>query len=189
MPFPRQVTAEGILVRAREQLEQSGPDGASLASIAAALRVRPPSLYRYYPRRTALIRAINTLTVREHIEAMERAAGQVDDAETRLLYAARAFRDYAHAWPASVLLAYGSSDPALQAAAAEAEQRVLPLQAIVAEVAGAQDSLTGLRGLFAICFGFVALELNGVFRRGGDLAQAYEDAVRMYISGLRRRGG
>lgn len=185
MPFPRQVTAESILARAREQLEQFGPDGASLASIARALRIRPPSLYRYYPNRTALIRAINTLTVREHIAAMEQAAGQAQDAETRLLNAARAFRDYAHAWPASVLLAYGGSDPALQAAAAEAEQLVLPLQAIVAEVSGARDSLTGLRGLFALCFGFVALELNGVFRRGGDLAQAYENAVRTYIAGLR----
>lgn len=189
MPFPRQVTADSILARAREQLEQSGPDGTSLAAIALALRVRPPSLYRYYPSRMALIRAINTLTVREHIEAMMQAAARAQDAETRLLLAARAFRDYAHAWPVSVLLAYGSSDPAMQAAAAEAEQRVLPLQAIVAEVAGAEDSLTGLRGLFALCFGFVALELNGVFRRGGDLSQAYEDAARTYIAGLRARGG
>lgn len=187
MPFPRQVTAESIVDKGRELLEQLGTDGTSLTAIADALHIRPPSLYRYYRNRSALLKAMNTLTVREQIRAMDEAASRGHNAQTSLLYAARAFRDYAHEWPASVLMAYGSSDHQVQAAAAEAERLVLPMQALVAELCGEEQSLTGLRGLFALVFGFVALEMNGVFRRGGDLSAAYETAVMVYLDGLRQQ--
>ncbi|MEM8862291.1 MAG: TetR-like C-terminal domain-containing protein [Chloroflexota bacterium] len=50
-------------------------------------------------------------------------------------------------------------------------------------VTGEENSLVALRGLLAITHGFVSLEINGQYRRGGDLSQAFEVVVRAYLSG------
>jgi Tetracyclin repressor-like, C-terminal domain len=65
-------------------------------------------------------------------------------------------------------------------------QLILPLQAIVAQIAGEDDSLPALRGLYALMHGFVLAELTGQFRRGGDLDAAFESAVAAQIRGWQR---
>ena len=65
-------------------------------------------------------------------------------------------------------------------------QLILPLQRIVAEMVGEENSLPALRGMYALMHGFVLAELTGQFRRGGDLAAAFESAVAAQIRGWQR---
>jgi uncharacterized protein YhhL (DUF1145 family) len=59
----------------------------------------------------------------------------------------------------------------------------LTYQAMITPLTGEATSLTALRGLLALMHGYAMLMLTEQFRRGGDLNQAYTDAVRAYLRG------
>jgi hypothetical protein len=61
----------------------------------------------------------------------------------------------------------------------------IPLQRVMAEISGAAHSLAALRGVWGLINGFLLLELNGQFRRGGDLEAAFVQSVEAYLEGWR----
>lgn len=185
MPYPSQVTPETIIGKARTMLERDGIEAVSLAKLAAELGIKAPSLYRYFNSKTDLLRAINTETNTRLIGALHDAA-QMDNPAERLLAIAAAYREFAHANPTAYALAFTATMPDIQPDAAELERMVIPIQAMMAEVSGQPESLTALRGLLALIHGFVSLELNGQFRRGGDLSEAFSRSVQAYIAGWQR---
>ena len=185
MPYPAQVTSGRIIDAAVALIEQHGADQMSLHQLAADLGIRTPSLYRYFSNKSELFRAVNLQTAHGLTAAMGAAIAQPHpDHAARVIAIGLAYRGYAHSHPHCYLLAYSSGDPALRpdesALAALAEQ----IQTSVAPLSMRYDSLTVLRGLWAMVHGFVTLELAHQIRRGGDLDAVFRAAVEIYVRGL-----
>jgi AcrR family transcriptional regulator len=182
MPYPTQITREAVIDKARALIEAEGLDQVSLNRLAAALNVKAPSLYRYFDGKAALLRAVNEGTGRALVEAILASIEEagVEDAPARLLVMARTYRAFAHANPLTYQLLFSAE---FLPDAETSERMVLPLQAVVAEVSGETDSLAALRGVLALMHGYVSLELNGQFRRGGDLDAMYTRIVKAYLDG------
>jgi AcrR family transcriptional regulator len=211
MPYPAQTNQERIIETAAQLIEAEGVEQLSLARLAAALGIKAPSLYRYVASKDALIQAVLGRTFEQLLAAYEvaireeRGAGsgeheakQVEAANGKaaggkaagqLRAILRAHREFAHRYPQNYMLAFTVTQPEQRVDEKALEQGALPIQALMAEVSGTADSLAALRGALALVHGFVMLELKGQFRRGGDLTEAFEAAVRAYLAGWERRGG
>jgi AcrR family transcriptional regulator len=188
MPYPAQVDAERIVLKAREMIEAEGVAALSLAKLAAALGIKAPSLYRYFPSKTDLLRAVNTVLNEQLVAALNESASQAgDDPTTRMVAIAKAYREFAHRFPATYDLAFTSTIPEIQPDTEALERLALPIQAIMAQVSGEADSLAALRGAMALIHGFVSLEQNGQFRRGGDLDAAFTRAFEAYLAGWQKK--
>ncbi len=183
MPYPAQINPERILDQARSTIEAGGPDQLSLHKLAAALGVKAPSLYRYFPNKTALLRALNLQTVQQLIASMQQPAAAGADARTRLRALAAAWHAFGLAYPQSYALAFTHPDPELRPDARLLESLAIPIQGVMAEISGQERSLAALRGLWALIHGFLLLELSGQFRRGGSLEAAFFQAVDAFLGG------
>jgi AcrR family transcriptional regulator len=187
MPYPAQIDLDTILETARGLIEESGVDALSLGRLAADLGVKAPSLYRHVANKDALIQGVSTQLVTHLFEAIDEAVASAGDApEDRLMAAARSYRRFAHANPRTFVLAMTDDEPASQPDPDYLVELILPLQEIVAEMVGEENSLPALRGLYAVMHGFVLAELTGQFRRGGDLDAAFDGAVSSQIRGWQR---
>jgi AcrR family transcriptional regulator len=188
MPYPSQVTQETIVARARVLIEQEGFDQLSLARLAESLGIKAPSLYRYFASKNALLRAVNNATGAQLISSVREAVSATKGSpEAQIMAMSKAYRAFAHANPIVYGLLYSAISPDAQSDPQEAEQQVLPLQALMAQVSGQDHSLPALRGALALIHGFVMLELTGNFRRGGVLDTAFEESVLAYIRGWKNR--
>jgi AcrR family transcriptional regulator len=183
-PYPAQVNRETILQQAQAMIEAEGVEHLSLHKLAAALGVKAPSLYRYFTHKADLLQAVNLATNQALVAALghtQTLAGT--DPAQRFLAMAQAYRAFAQANPATYGLAYSNLLPEARPDPQTLEALALPIQALMAEIVGAERSLAALRGAWALLHGFVTLELNGQFQRGGDLDAAFAQAVRAYLMG------
>ncbi len=186
MPYPAQTDRQSIIRMAQMMIERDGVEQLSLAQLAAALNIKAPSLYRHIPSKTSLLQAVNTLTFQQLFQAYEAALVDVDmPAEVRLHAILRAHRVFAHSHPRSYVLAFTTTVREQRADASMLEQLVLPIQALMADVSSPEKSLAALRGALALVHGFVMLELNDQFQRGGDVGDAFEQAVKAFIVGVK----
>jgi AcrR family transcriptional regulator len=184
MPYPAQIDYEAILTSAEQLLERTGIEQLSLTLLASELGVKTPSLYRYIVNRDALLRSLNERTMQQLFSAFNHARGIADPLPIAQITAVlRAQRAFAHTRPHAYMLAF-SSTAAQRPDPAHLVQLVLPLQECIAQLVGANRSLSALRGGLALVHGFVMLELNNQLQRGGDLNAAFEDSVRAYLAGL-----
>lgn len=187
MPYPGQVTREQIIERAHAIVEARGIDALSLGKLAKELGVKAPSLYRYVSSKEQLVQAVNMLTLQGLMAALASAqsAENVTSPTQALLAIARTYRNYGLAHPNTYNL-YSTSRPNSGRPDEDVLlQMVLPIQALMAQVSGEADSLTALRGLLAQVHGFILLELNEQFQRGGDLASVFERSIVAYLHGWR----
>lgn len=187
MPFPAKVSTAALLAGAQRALEAEGVEALSLNKLAAEFGIKPPSMYKHFESKAALLRAVNATTNRELAAAMQQAADTPPgDTSAKLAQLAHAYREYAKTHPVAYGLLYSSAHPELFPDADEAESLALPLQAIIAHVSGEDHSLAALRGLWALVHGFVTLELAGQFRRGGSLDSVFASTIRAYLKGWER---
>ena len=63
------------------------------------------------------------------------------------------------------------------------ESIALPVQHLIGLLAPPTYSLEALRGALALLHGFVTLELNGQFQRGGDIGVAFQQSIQAYLDG------
>lgn len=183
MPYPTQITRELVTDKARQMIEAEGLEQVSLSRLAAALNVKAPSLYRYFAGRSELLRAVNEVTQRALIAAISDAVAQAETPSARVLAMAQAYRAFGHQNPVTFGLLQANNSAELRPDAGESEQLALPLQHMMADVSGEADSLAALRGVQALAHGYVTLELNGQFQRGGDLDATFLRIVEAYIAG------
>ena len=183
MPYPSQIDRDSIIKTARQMIEAEGVDKLSLRSLAEALGVKAPSLYRYVRNKTALLRAINERTARELAQHLYDAADENLPARERLIAVARAFRQFAHENPACYMLSSSTPQDETRPDFDERVELVIPIQQIFSEIAGEDESLAAIRGAYAFMHGWVILELMQQFERGGDLDKHYERSFRAYIAG------
>jgi AcrR family transcriptional regulator len=183
-PYPAQVSYGGIIDHARAMIEAEGVDGLSLSKLAASLGIKAPSLYRYVNSKTTLLRGVNEVTTQRLLDVMDEAVAENNgDARTKLMSAAIAYRRFAQTNPATYWLAFTNTIGDLHPDANEVEQRVLPLQTLMAQVSGEEHSLAALRGAMALIHGFVMLELSGQYRRGGSLDDAFTRSIDAFLEG------
>lgn len=180
MPHPAQVSHDQIIQTARDLYEAQGD--ITMAQLAGALGIKAPSLYKHFDDKNALLRAINTLTMREITEAMRHASQSSDNPYDQCMAMARAYWDYATAHPVAYHLAFSTSDNASPDPAV-LQAMALPLQAIFARAIGDEKSLIALRGAWALLHGFVSLYLTKRFQREGDVGEAYRHAFAVYLAG------
>jgi AcrR family transcriptional regulator len=184
MPYPAQTDRETIIQTAREMIELEGLAQLSLARLAEVLGIKAPSLYRHVPSKTALIQAVNTLTFQKLFEYYETAlAAENSDPTAQLLTILRAHRAFAQANPKTYILAFTTSSPEQRPEPAMLVQLALPLQELIGQISGPERSLAALRGALALVHGFVLLELNNQFQRGGNLDEAFATAIEAYLRG------
>jgi AcrR family transcriptional regulator len=187
MPYPSLISPQEAVERARTIIETEGLDALSLAHLASALGVKAPSLYRHFESKSALLRAVINLTVREMASAMSEARGET--AYDQLTAIAHAYRTFAHRWPLTYSLTFANLSEDLRPDEAELEGIALPLQALMAQIVGEEHAHAALRGVQSLIHGYVMLELNGQFRRGGDLDAHFARVVAAYLRGWEGRDG
>lgn len=187
MPYPSQVTRETLIETAWEMIATEGSaESVSLAKLAAAFGVKAPSLYRYVKNKTELLQAVNLVTNERLVDHMHQALNAADtNPQQRALTLCTAYREFALAHPVLYQLAF-ATNASLQPDPASLEQLALPLQTVISEISG-DESLLALRGGWALVHGFIMLEINGLFRREGDLDAAFFRALQAYIDGWSRR--
>ena len=190
MPYPTQITRESVIQKAAELVEQEGVEQLSLGKLATALGVKAPSLYRYVNNKDALLQAVNLQTIQDLFTAYEQAlANAGGGAEEQLTAVFQAHRTFAHSHPQCYMLALANPNDAQRPNEDILTQMVLPIQAIVADIAGEANALAALRGALALVHGFVMLELNNQLRRGGDLTADFTQSLTAYIRGWRSVNG
>lgn len=182
MPYPRQITLDALVETAAQMVEQDGLERLSLARLAQALGVKAPSLYKHVQNKSALIRAVNNRTAQGLVEHVRQIA-TVSDPMARLTIVARTYRSFALEHPTLYSLAFTTADPALTWDADAAEQSVLPLQAIMADLVGEDAAHLALRGLMALVHGFAMLQIHGQLRREGSIDAAFEASVAAFLAG------
>ena len=184
MSYPAQTDLTTIVTTAQRLIEQEGVEQLSLARLAAALGIRAPSLYRHVASKSALIRAVNQLTLDELFVTFAAAtATPLTTPQAQLTAILASYRSFALAHPQVYILAFTTTDPQERPEAQLLERKVLPFQAIMAQVTGEAKSLAALRGALALVHGFVMLELKGQLQREGDVGEAFAAALQAYLNG------
>jgi len=176
MPTPDRTSLDAIVLAAADLLETEGLAGLTMNAVAQRVGVRPPSLYKRVEGRDQLIRLVAESTLLDLAARL--------DPQLTVAGMANAFRAFGRERPAAFQLVMippaGAPLPGQQfgAAASAAVLRV------ATELAGEQNALTAARTFTAWAAGFVSMELNGSFRLGGDVDEAWEFGVASIVRAI-----
>lgn len=166
MPTPDRTSLDEIVLAARDLLETEGLAGLTMNAVALRVGVRAPSLYKRVESRERLIRLVAEATLTEFASRLDGASGAREILD--------GFRAFGHERPAAFQLVM---TPAAGVPTARDEFGAAASAAILriaSELAGQDHALVAARTLTAWAAGFVSMELNGGFRLGGDLEEAWE---------------
>ncbi|WP_426592103.1 TetR/AcrR family transcriptional regulator [Cellulomonas sp. McL0617] len=189
MPAPDRTNLPAIVVAARAILERKGAAGLTMQAVAEQVGVRAPSLYKRVEGRDELVGLVVEATLRELGERL----GEVQDAtagqpEAQALPAlARAFREFAHTYPAGHAMAFGPLPPASRPAHDVLVASVAPVLRATTALVGDAHALDAARTVTAWANGFLAMELSGAFQLGGDVTSAFDYGVTLLVDALGRR--
>ncbi|MEM6280934.1 MAG: TetR/AcrR family transcriptional regulator [Chloroflexota bacterium] len=183
MPYPSQIDADSILKVARNAIEADGVGNLSLNKLAAAMGVKAASLYRYYDNKAALLKAINQQTIQRLFAALEPALDSSSATIEQLMMGAKLYRAFALDNPQTYGMLFTNTIDDLRPDPEENVRLILPYQQLFADLCGDVNALAALRGYLALLHGYAMLLLADQLRRGGDLQQDYETAVRAYLTG------
>jgi AcrR family transcriptional regulator len=181
-PAPARTSTDAIVVAARRILETGGLAAVTMRSVADAVGVKGPSLYKRVPDRAALLRAISEGVIDDLGRAMSRAS-ESDDPRADLRAAAFAYREFVLRNPNGYRLLFtdlGDANPDVATLAALGE----PVVDAMTRLMGSTDALEAARTFVAWAHGFVSMELAGAFRLGGDLEAAYAFGIEVILDGV-----
>jgi len=188
MPTPARTSLEEIVKAGRAIVEAAGTDGLTMQSIAAKVGVRAPSLYKRIRSRNDLLRLVGNDAAAELTHQLETAvAGK--DARRDLAALATAFRRFAHDNPGAYSLLFA---PLPDDARADPEWSVkasAPVVDATERLAGTDHALEAARTVVAWANGFIAMELAGAFRLGGDVDRAFAYGIDRLAAAIDTRGG
>jgi len=177
LPTPAKTSREALATIARQLVEASGPDALTVGAVAQAAGIKPPSLYKHFADRAALLKAVE-IAVLYDLEAHVRCEMRGDTPHKRLMAMARAYRAFGKAEPNRYRVIYSGNafiDPEIRAAclfsaqplfeelraAGIPEPRILPLS----------------RTIVPFLHGFVLMEIGNAFNLGGDVDEAFEAGI------------
>jgi AcrR family transcriptional regulator len=181
MPAPLRVSQDDLVRTIREIAERDGIDAVTMSSVASAVGMRTPSLYKRAAHRHDLLRLAADDAVRELVADISGLQGQ-SPAEV-LAGLARALRSYAAGAPRVSALIFAA--PSEQAGPAPESSEPL-LTALMSSIAAAVpgDPLPAARTFTAWIFGFCTMEQAGAFRLGGDVDEAFEFGLDVLLRAL-----
>jgi AcrR family transcriptional regulator len=185
MAKPRRLNREIVIETAAGLADEAGDHQAvTLTALAAALDVRPPSLYNHLAGLDDLHQGLALLGLRLLTDEVRQAAAGLAG-RAALLAIADAYRSFARAHPGLYPLtirAAGPEEPELAAAGLALLQY---LQLVLASCGLAGDAaLHAIRGLRAVLHGFVSLEAAGGYKMALDVGTSYRLVVERYLDGL-----
>jgi AcrR family transcriptional regulator len=173
MPTPARTSRPLIVAAGRRILETLGFEELTMARVAQAVGVRPPSLYKHVRDRGDLVRLIGNDAVGELGERLTQAAASGQPARD-LAAMVRAYRAFAHEYPETHRLLWSRLPLDWRFDAELNERTSEPLVRTVAALVGQPNALHAARTYVAWVQGFVSMELADAFRRGGDVDAAFE---------------
>lgn len=181
------LTADIMLDRAAAIADAEGLPAVTIARLAAAFGVKPPSLYKHVANLEAVERAlaVRGLTTAGGLLAAA-TAGKTRDAA--LLALATAYRAFAQTHPGLYAASLRPIRRGENDLARAGEQLVGTLQAVLADYRlGRDDAVHAARGLRAIIHGFVSLEAAGAFKLNADAGETLRRLVLAFADSLPRR--
>ena len=186
-PARARTSVADIVAAGRELLEAGGVEAVTMQAVADRVSVRAPSLYKRLPNRAALIAAIGDAAVDDLARQIAPFGDDPDPAEAlrRMTAAVRAF---AHANPRAYELIFMSQPDDSRPAAERTAAASAPVVAVVERLVGHDRALDSARLVTAFTHGFISMELNGVFRLGGDLDEAFRYGVELVVGALTAGG-
>jgi AcrR family transcriptional regulator len=181
MPYPAKLTTEAILGAAEHLIDEQGLEGLSLRTLADVLQVRAPSLYRYFPDKESLLRALSG----RFFLALSQGIGPARSAADL----AHAYRDWALAHPRRYAVLFRDAPEAERAGEVDRLRAAEPLLEAVRGLSP-EPPLAAARALWAYLHGSVALELQfeGQTRPGLDAEEAFEAGLQALLAGFARAG-
>jgi AcrR family transcriptional regulator len=185
MPAVAKTSDDEIVAAARKIVETAGIDALSMQAVADAVDVRPPSLYKRFADRDALVRRVQLRAFADLRSTLERVPRDLAPRE-RLRRLAESYRGFArrhrrlYAAMFAPLDRVEPEDLAVRASTAE------PLLQTVALMVEPPLVLPAARTLTALMHGFVSMELSSAFRLGGDIEAAYAFAIERVIEAVGR---
>lgn len=212
MPTPPRTSLDAIIAAGLDLLESSGLPGLTMQAVAAAVGVRPPSLYKHVEDRDALIRLVAdaaALDLAAHVAGATRAAprsraglsprtvpsssahngprtGLAAPADAHLSPGVSTLSSLAHAvraWAHSQPEAYRLVFSGLGSPDIAHDASAAVLR-IGEELAGPGDALNAARLVTAWATGFISMELAGAFKLGGDVDEAFEYGIEHLAAAL-----
>lgn len=178
--MPRAGLSPDIVIEEAARLaDEAGPDGLTLAALAARFGVAVPSLYKHVDGLDGVRRGVSILALRELAAAM--------GAATDLAGRCHAYRAWARAHPGRytfTLRAVPADDP--EALAAASALLALVNETLAARGLAGEDAIDGARLLRATLHGFVALEAAGGFGMPRDVERSFDRALDGLEAGLAR---
>lgn len=175
MPAPTRTTNEEILSAATALVEEGGVDALTMKAVAMRVGVRPPSLYKRVQSRDRLLaqvvdRAAERLTV-----VLDEALGDAGPGRSDGVIAlAHALRDFAEQHPRLFELVFAQLPDTVRPSRGVLERSARAVLTAAERLAGPERALDAARTITAWAYGFLAIELSGGFRLGGDPVAAFD---------------
>lgn len=184
-PAPARTSNVEIVAAGRTLLEAGGHDAVTMQAVAAQVGVRAPSLYKRFPSRGALIAAIATSTL-EDLSDQLAPLSHDPDASAGLRELALAYRAFAWANPRAFELLSMNLPLESRPSVEDNARATAPVLDLTERLVGPDRALEAARLITAFANGFIAMELAGAFRLGGDVDRSYRYGVDAIIGALAR---
>ncbi len=160
-----------------------------MATVAARVGVRPPSLYKHVRDRAALLDAVATDAAEELGRVLTHAAaGAGADPGARVIALAHAYRAFAHRTPRAASILFADLGPGTGASVEVAAAAAGPVVDAAGGLVGTAGALSAARVVTSFVHGFTSMEAAGAFRLGGNVNDAFNLGVDTLVAGLRRAG-
>lgn len=182
MAAPARTSLDEIVSAGLGIVEERGLSALTMARVAQAVGVKPPSLYKRLRNLPELVRLITTRIVAELAEELDNAS--FGPPEARLRQMAGALRGFAHQRPGAYGLLFAHLPDEWRPDAELLARASAPVLRAVEALTGPERALEGARLVVAWAHGFIDMELSGVFRLGGDLDAAFEFGMDRLIRAL-----
>lgn len=183
MPTPARTDRSAIVGAACALLEEGGTEAVTMQAVAERVGVRSPSLYKHVANRRALLDAVVAASVDE-LDARSEAVRDRSDPRASIAAQLDGLRRFAHDRPRGWALVMGVAPDLPGPTPETAAGSVRSLLEAVAELTGPEHALDGARLVVAWANGFIAMELAGALRLGGDLDGAWRWGLRRIVDAL-----
>lgn len=177
MPTPAKTSLAELVGIARGLVEASGPDALTLGALAQQAGIKPPSLYKHFADRAAVLKAVEIEVVYE-LETWLRQQTQGPTPKARMLAMAQAYRTWGKLKPNRYRTIYSGNafnDPEIRAACLHSAQPLFE----ELRAAGIPEArvLPLSRTIVAFLHGFVLMEIGNAFNLGGNVDEAFESGL------------
>lgn len=189
----RQVTIDEAIQHARDIIAEQGAGAVSISEIARRMKLRPPSLYKYFPSLNALYDRLFETGNRELTRYVDAARADRAPGLDRLLEQSRAIVRWSMLEPGLAALlfwrpvpGFEPSDAAFAPALAIVDQARDDLATAVeqGELTTAADTIEALRLLTSVVSGISSQQMSnepGATFESGIFTQLLDDALQMWV--------